>query len=912
MPSDPEEEVTTDDLNRSLRSAQRDRTRLAEELVTVQETLREDRHRLDQTQQQLVEALAREENKMAELAMHLDGAFPQYHGDPTKDRSFASFLSDYKLACDRFGFDEKRSALWLSNSLKGHALRILKDTLKDKAELKEKYTELTQELNKYFKPLTEGKKYGTGAFHLRTLLPGESVVAYFDDLEKLAAEICPDETKPMDDDQLMMKFIGGLPRYLQEKVIPKDPASSRDALKHAVKAQAQHEFVRRDEPSVNKVHTDDKLTGVINELVVAVNALRTENPYTRQQQAQPRIETERPGWPNPAHHLPPIPPPQPPMEDPAHFYQYSRGPRQRAQAAYQAPPARAPRNMINGPRNGRIWRHNPPKPNYNKNGEPLCWQCLEYGHMRMSCPKPKQQQRAPVRQVEAQETEDGLELELQESSGGGGGGQMRHPYMYLAVVATMCVFMMPIAAAQRPMICPMTSPGQLFALPKPLECNMDDVKVAAAPVPRTLNLFKQNLMKYEVGGWACRGVKQTTKVLTYFFGDEHLEQHASQTVGVTPEECRRMVSSGFTEAGPFVNKPYGVLATDNKFTHRLPRGGLPECCRWHEYSITNYFATPIRVYKQHGRKNFECTGADVTSCPGYFNNACQLDEMALVWTANETASCNYLFFKEMAGWSSGNSWISKDNQLALTFSQSDVVKDCGNSVKLSDQGIPYQVVDKENRTRRELEEQVGVVTSDQLAGELEALYLRIREEQAFAYQRLLQDVCGNMQSTSLGLRVMAVSQPTQTVRELLNNSYLIGRAGVEFVEVWSCLPISKEGFKTLPQTESCTRDISIEFQFQNQTSRGYLDPVDLRVTHHGEPADCGMVSTTPSKLLARIHNYNRRSGDLVRILKPKSLLPLQHQLSANQSLMQKPLVFCPVTMYSWKEKIGRASCRERV
>ena len=105
-------------------------------------------------------------------------------------------------------------------------------------------------------------------------------------------------------------------------------------------------------------------------------------------------------------------------------------------------------------------------------------------------------------------------------------------------------------------------------------------------------------MKYEVGGWACRGVKQTTKVLTYFFGDEHLEQHTSRTVGVTLEECRRMVSSGFTEAGPLVNMPYGVLATDNKFTHRLPRVGLPECCRWHEYSITNYFATPIRVYKK--------------------------------------------------------------------------------------------------------------------------------------------------------------------------------------------------------------------------------------------------------------------------------------------------------------------------
>ena len=49
--------------------------------------------------------------KIAELAFHLDGAFPQYHGDLTKDRSFANFLSDYNLASDRFGFDEKRRAL---------------------------------------------------------------------------------------------------------------------------------------------------------------------------------------------------------------------------------------------------------------------------------------------------------------------------------------------------------------------------------------------------------------------------------------------------------------------------------------------------------------------------------------------------------------------------------------------------------------------------------------------------------------------------------------------------------------------------------------------------------------------------------------------------------------------------------
>ena len=99
---------------------------------------------------------------MAGLAMHLDWFLSLYNGNLTKDRSFANFLLDYKLACERFAFDEKRNTLWLSNSLKGYALWILKDTLKEKAELKEKNTELTQELNEYFKPLTEGKKYGTG------------------------------------------------------------------------------------------------------------------------------------------------------------------------------------------------------------------------------------------------------------------------------------------------------------------------------------------------------------------------------------------------------------------------------------------------------------------------------------------------------------------------------------------------------------------------------------------------------------------------------------------------------------------------------------------------------------------------------------------------------------------------------
>lgn len=95
---------------------------------------------------------------------------------------------------------------------------------------KENYNELTAELDNYLKPLTEGNKYGSRAFYSRVLMQGESVVSHFDDLQKLALEICPDENNPMNDQQLVMAFIRSLPRHLQEKVISKEPMTCRDAL----------------------------------------------------------------------------------------------------------------------------------------------------------------------------------------------------------------------------------------------------------------------------------------------------------------------------------------------------------------------------------------------------------------------------------------------------------------------------------------------------------------------------------------------------------------------------------------------------------------------------------------------------------------------------------------------------------
>lgn len=103
------------------------------------------------------------------------------------------------MACDRFGFDDKKSALRLNNSLKGHALNVLKEVIKADVGKKENYNEVTAEQDNYFKPLKEGKKYGSRGFYSRVLMPGEGVVSNFDDLQKLALGICLDENNPMND-----------------------------------------------------------------------------------------------------------------------------------------------------------------------------------------------------------------------------------------------------------------------------------------------------------------------------------------------------------------------------------------------------------------------------------------------------------------------------------------------------------------------------------------------------------------------------------------------------------------------------------------------------------------------------------------------------------------------------------------
>ena len=109
---------------------------------------------------------------------------------------------------------------------------------------------------------------------------------------------------------------------------------------------------------------------------------------------------------------------------------------------------------------------------------------------------------------------------------------------------------------------------------------------------------------------------------------------------------------------------------------------------------------------------------------------------------------------------------------------------------------------------------------------------------------------------------MAVSQPTLTVGAILSNSLLYSQAGIELLEVWSCLPIAKSAFKLLPQEKTCTSEVPISFTINNQTSEGYMNLITLVAFYYGNPTDCSLVASTPIKVLINI--YTRITGELKR------------------------------------------------
>ena len=807
--------------------------------------------------------------------------FPTFHGDPNIDLLLEDFLADYDIACEAYGIDTNaKKGKFLSSRLKGYALEVYKSELQDHDGIKDDYAAITDLLAQRFSRLFANRRTGTTNFYSRNQQEGESIVSYFHELTKLAKHAYPGERMP--DSQFLERLLRGMLPWSKHKVVAQEVRTSQEALEAAVTVEANKAYLDEEKriavASVRPVPNENKeLEKKVDKLSSAINQISSrlgENLYSRQQRmAPPNPFWQRRRWPNPQHHFP--------------------GDTQQ--------PRFTPRRFNNSKRG-----------NYNSRGQQKCWSCGQHGHWMSICPQGNQRRdhrdrehRPPHRTgvgavaATSQPAPDDISPQLTRNATSSGGGGRVSSALYLYTVAIICLCLTPLSSAQRPTICDTISPGQLLALPSVGKCSQPNASLTDHPVDVTYDIYKYNHIKYDVAGWICRAVQSKARLLTYFFGDEHLQQFTSQELTVSTKECKAMLDTKSSAFGPLHLLETGVWATSNKLNWRQPNWGLPECCKWVEYTAQNAFIIPVRVYKSHDEQHFSCSGADVTKCSSYFNNQCQLNRQALLWEANERAQCQYVFYKTFHGRQLQGSWLADSGQIALTSSKGKVKEDCGQTLHISDQGLAYVPHTSNNRSRRETED--GPVSSSQLAASEQALYVRLRTELTYAFQHTWKQRCEATRSNTLMWRIAAKNDPTAVVRTLLKDASLYARAGTNFLEVWKCMPLARGEWELLPQTDKCTEEIPLKFEMHNTTNHGFLDPVTLLVSHTGKPTDCALADNLPLTIYGKTYYYDRNSGDLIQTLPLTKMPVLPISTAPHHFELMSPFIFRPVNMYTWEE-----------
>ena len=411
------------------------------------------------------------------------------------------------------GMTEEMAALALGRCLEGHAKQKYKEMITEEPRLRGDLRALSRRLEDYFRELGGGPRYGSVAFFSRKQLPGESPTTYFAELKRLGKQAYPDDGEPMPDSVLLERFIRGLPLYLKRHVITREPRTSEEALREAVRVQAQRDFLAEDDdgPTVAAVKLQEEMQDQIKQLTQQVSQLTTQLGDSRDAR-RPNQQWNGP-WPRPEHHFPPTP---------------SR-PNFRPNRKYK------PRN-------------------YNRAAEQRCFRCGKFGHFQATC-RVKARKDNPRRVNEVSTTAQ------EPTTPTSGGTRATQAYLCLAVI---CILLPTTADAQRAMVCQTATPGHLFALPQPVECNYNSSAAEGTPIPMTLELYKHNWYKYDVPGWMCRGIRQTARLLTYFFGDEHLKEFNTQEVEVSSSMCQNMLQDKRTPNGLLTLKNTGLWSNNNK------------------------------------------------------------------------------------------------------------------------------------------------------------------------------------------------------------------------------------------------------------------------------------------------------------------------------------------------------------
>ncbi|MCP4458363.1 MAG: hypothetical protein GY816_10130, partial [Cytophagales bacterium] len=416
--------------------------------------------------------------------------------------------------------------------------------------------------------------------------------------------------------------------------------------------------------------------------------------------------------------------------------------------------------------------------------------------------------------------------------------------------------------APRPMLCQSSKAGTLWRLPKIKKSYVADSITSATVSITTLRLFKKNLIKYESKAYHCRIVYHEVQTFTYLFANRRLKKDKIIEKSVGIEDCKRMQKFKRCEHGK-LKQIDGMWQTSNKMNWDYP-GGFFQCCTWVKFSATNCFLMETKVFKSHSDKTMDGLISGVGHC-NYHQGSCELsDGSALLWQPNNKEQCEYIVWKVIKGEALGTSWLTMDHNFALTTTKK-FFRACGQTLFMSMQGIAYQTMKRKSKTRKRRQaskEETGLITTDQLSSQLQALEIITRRNINFAFKNAILASCQNLNSLLTHLTHLMMTQPTAAVRTLLNKTSVIAQASFNLIEVFPCAELPENSYEFLAMNDTCTKDIPLTFKAGENWLRGYLDINTNVIRESSSEEDCGVVQQMPISIKNHTYLYNGKTGKL--------------------------------------------------
>ena len=155
-------------------------------------------------------------------------------------------------------------------------------------------------------------------------------------------------------------------------------------------------------------------------------------------------------------------------------------------------------------------------------------------------------------------------------------------------ITLVLLILLHIEGVHDQMVCQTTLGSIKLALPQPTECNAL-LTIKDPPKKAKIELFKNNITRYESKGHICVKKVLIDTCLTYLFAVSHDRTTTIPDVPVTADECQTMITQKKCKFGKLVAEN-GILQTTNRVY--APDPGWTHCCRTYvliKHQIVLYF-----------------------------------------------------------------------------------------------------------------------------------------------------------------------------------------------------------------------------------------------------------------------------------------------------------------------------------